>query len=338
MLEKALSALDTEFPLTGTVLVVDDDPLALAYARRLLLAKGFQVVQAPSGEEALRRLKTEGFLPDVIVLDMHMDGMNGIEFLREIKADPRLRLIPVLVVTGDKEYKIEALNLGASDFIAKPFRVAEMQAKINTQVRMCQAVKELESIEDILLTLANTVEARDAYTEAHTRHVSVLSGAVGRALHLEDKGDVRVLELAGHLHDIGKIGVSDAILVKRGPLTEDETTIMRTHSLIGYNLLKPLRSLRDALPGILHHHERWDGSGYPGGLTGESIPLAARVVGLVDCFDALTTTRPYRAAMPREKAIEIILRDENRRLWDPNVLDVFLSVLENPDPETQGAL
>ena len=314
---------------TGSVLVVDDDSLAQAYIKRLLTPMGYQVLSSLSGEEALDRLKGMESPPEVIVLDVHMGGLSGLDVLRSIKGDVRLALIPVLVVTGDKDYELEALRLGASDFISKPFQAAEMRARVQTQVRMSQAIRAMEHAEDLLVTLANVVEARDAYTESHTRHVAALSEAVGRAMGLDCAEDLRVLRLGGYLHDLGKIAISDSILVKPGPLTEEEWVLMRSHPMVGHNLLQPLRTLRDILPTILHHHERWDGSGYPSGLRGKSIPLSARVVGIADCYDAVTTDRPYRKALPHERAVAI-LQDETQELWDPDVLDAFLDIVESP--------
>ena len=328
MIERGF-AIEPPLPQSGTVMVVDDDSLAQAYARRLLVSKGYQVATALSGEEALQRLRANETTPDVIVLDVHMTGMSGLEALREIKADKRLSLIPVLVVTGDKEYKIEALKLGASDFISKPFHAAEMRARVVTQVRMSQAIQALENAEDVLVTLANTIEARDSYTESHTRHVSSLAEEVGRMLGLEYESDIRILRLGGYLHDIGKIAISDAILIKSSELSDEEWVTMRSHPVIGYNLLKPLKTLRDILPAILHHHERWDGSGYPRGLKGPSIPLSARVIGIVDCFDAVTTDRPYRKAMTREQAVEL-LKEDCRAGWDPEVLEALLEIIRDP--------
>lgn len=310
----------------GTVLVVDDDSLAQAYAKRLLAPLGFEVVPSLSGADALARLRARDSLPDVIVLDVHLTDMLGLDLLRELKEDSRLALIPVLVVTGDPGHELEALRLGASDFVSKPFKAAEMRARVQAQARMGQAVRALERAEDLLITLANIVEARNAYPESHTRNVAALGEAVGRALGLNRPEELRVLRLGGLLHDIGKIAIADALLVKPAPLTAEEQAEMRKHSEIGYNLLKPLKTMSDVLPAVLHHHERWDGSGYPRGLKGSSIPLAARVVGIADCYDAITTDRPYRKALSHERTVRIIAEEE-RGQWDPEVLEAFSSVV-----------
>ncbi len=326
MRRASTSAERTEPAPGGFVLVVDDDPVAATLVKDLLEPAGYAVLSASSGRQALEFLKAHAEPPDVVLLDVQMPGMDGLEMLKLLKADAELRLIPVLMVTGDEEQEVRALELGASDYIAKPFRTSKLRAKVQSHVRMSRAVRELERMEDILMAIANAAEARSAYTEAHTRRVALLSGAIARNMNIVDPGGLRGLRLGGHLHDIGKIAVPDAILLKPGPLDEEEWRIMRRHPMKGAEILSPLHGLKNVRPVVLHHQERWDGSGYPHGLQGEAIPLTARIVSVADMYDAMTTERPYREAITADDALSTI-QNEAGRLLDPSVVDAFLRVV-----------
>ncbi len=263
---------------------------------RLLVGEGFIVHVAHDGDSALASIREDP--PDVIILDVLMPGIDGFEVCRQVKQDPATALTPVILLTGlgDREHRIAGINAGADDFLFKPFDAEELQARVRSLVRLKRQVDELESAESVILSLARTVEARDPYTEGHCERLSAYATALGAELGL-GTDDLNALHRGGYLHDVGKIGIPDAVLLKPAPLTADEYDTIKGHALIGETLCGSLRSLAAVRPIVRGHHERIDGSGYPDALRGDAVPLLAQIVGLVDVFDALTTTRPYRAAL-----------------------------------------
>ncbi len=304
------------------ILVVDDEDSLRNLLATLLRSRGYVVQEARHGLEALDQI--EGDLPDLILLDLAMPKMNGFEVLKVLKKRPETQLIPVIVLTAYAHEKVRALDLGADDFLAKPFDHAELLARLRAHLRLRSFIHELERAEDILAVLARMVEAKDSYTEAHTERVTAYALELGQSLDLGEE-ERAALRRGGLLHDIGKIGVPEAILKKPGPLTPEEFEVMKTHTLLGEEICRPLQSLRTALPIIRNHHERWDGKGYPDGLEGEAIPLLARIVAIADAYDAMTSDRPYRPAMSPEKA-QKILEEGRGQQWDPQLVDLFLGL------------
>lgn len=306
------------------ILVVDDEEMIRELLRVNLQRAGFEVEEAADGLEGLEKLQQEEI--DLVVLDLRMPHMNGFEFLKVVKRDRRYRLIPVIVMTGYEHEELRALELGADDFLSKPVERARLLARVRAHIRMKSFIEEMEHIEDVLVFLAQVAEAKDHYTEAHLERVSRYSLAIGRVLRLDEEM-LEQLHKGALLHDIGKVGVPDRILQKPGRLTPEEYEEMKKHTIIGYEMCKPLRSLQGgALLVIRHHHERWDGKGYPDGLKGEEIPLLARIVSVVDAYDAMTTDRVYRKALPEEKARAEIQRNAGSQ-FDPKVAEVFLDIL-----------
>ncbi len=318
---------------SGTVLAVDDDPEVLEALADTLGLLGYEVWQALDGETALVLARERQ--PDVILLDVQMPGMDGYEVCRRLKSSEEAQLIPVVFLTGRKgrEDRIKGLDAGATDFLSKPCDLTDLEVRVRNLVRFRRLTQDLDSAEKILFSIARTIEARDENTGEHCDRLARTAVRLGSHLGLEQE-DLQSLRRAGYLHDIGKIGVPDAILLKPGKLDEEEWAIMRSHVEIGVQICAPLRTLKPVLPIIRHHHERRDGSGYPDGLRGEEIPYLARVFQVVDIYDALTNERCYRPALPVERAVEI-LREETFRngWWDPGVVESFVELVERGELE-----
>jgi putative two-component system response regulator len=288
-------------PPRGVILVVDDEQANRALLVRMLAAEGYQVHAAADGESALAELECHA--PDIILLDVQMPGINGFEVCRRVKQNPATRLTPVVMVTGleAREHRLEGINAGADDFIAKPFDAEELRARVRSLLRLKNYTDELDSAESVIMSLALTVEARDPYTDGHCQRLAAYATALGEALHL-DADDLAALHRGGYLHDVGKVGIPDAVLLKPAKLTQTEFDLMKQHTVIGERLCGNLRSLAPVRSIVRHHHERLDGSGYPDGLCADAVPLLAQIVGIVDVYDAITTDRPYRAAASPEHA------------------------------------
>ncbi len=306
------------------ILAVDDEEALLGLMVRILTRQGYRVMEAQNGAEALARVEEE--IPDLIFLDLRMPGMGGLETLQHLKADQRTALVPVIVVTADADEKVRALDLGADDFVAKPFDPAELLARTRAHLRLRQAIQDLDNAESILVSVARLVEVKDAYTEQHVERVAQVAVQLGRMLGLSQE-ELKALQRGALLHDIGKIGISERILKKPGRLTEDEFEEMKRHVLIGEEICWPLRTLRGALSIIRNHHERWDGSGYPDGLAREEIPLMARIVAVADVFDALGSDRAYRRALPPDQVLRILSAESGHSL-DPLLVDLLMRLID----------
>jgi putative two-component system response regulator len=293
---------------TGKVLVVDDYVPNADGMRDLLIAGGHSVRVAHNGLDALRLADDE--VPDLVLLDVVMPKMSGVEVCRELKARPVTRLTPVVLITGshDREQRLAGLDAGADDFLHKPIDVTEFATRVRSLLRTKRLVDELESTEAIMTMLGHLVEARDPYTEGHCQRLAAFATTLGAALGLSPL-DIDTLSRGAALHDIGKIGVPDTVLLKRSRLNPEELALMKQHPVIGDNLCRTVKSLERVRPIVRSHHERIDGRGYPDGLSGDDVPLLAQIVGVVDVFDALTTNRPYRGAMTTAQAYDVMLAD-----------------------------
>jgi putative two-component system response regulator len=314
------------------ILIVDDESAARTALESLLRREGYEVRDASDGPSALHECAK--FRPDLILLDILMPGMNGFEVCRRIKATPETRLTPVVLITGlsATEDRIEGINAGADDFLSKPLDFNELLARARSLLRLKQITDELENAETVLFTLAESIEARDPYTRGHCERLAEMSSRLGAQLGIPDE-HIKALRWAGTVHDVGKVAVPDAILLKPGPLTLEEMTMMRRHSVVGERICAPLRAFRLVTPIIRHHHEKRDGSGYPDGLRGEEIPLTARILQLADVYDALTTDRPYRTAVPSEEALQIMDDEAKLGWWDQDLFDRFRGMIR----ETRSA-
>jgi putative two-component system response regulator len=325
------------------VLVVDDELATVKFLTRLLNNTGAEVSSTTDARQVPELVASQD--PDLIILDLHMPHMDGFEVMEKLgPLRSPLRYLPVLVLTGDtaSAVKQRALRVGARDFLSKPFDTVEAMLRIRNllttrhfyialeqeQQRLEQSVRErtrelAETHLEIVGRLARAAEYRDDNTGEHTRRVGRLSALLARKLGY-DADAVEMIERAAALHDVGKVGVPDAILLKPGPLTPAEVEIMRTHAVVGAKILSNSRAplLRMAEAIALTHHERWDGSGYPAGLAGGNIPFVGRIVALADSFDAMTHSRPYQAAITVDHALGMLI-DLRGRAYDPTVVDAF---------------
>ena len=311
------------------ILIVDDQPDNIATIRDILGNNTFTLFVAQNGEEALHKIKKIN--PDLILLDALMPVMDGFEVARVVKNDPQMKLIPIIMITAldSVQDRVKGLEAGVDDFISRPFNIFELKARINNLLRLKEAIDELENAEQVIFSLAKTVEAKDKYTEGHCNRLADLAQAMGQWLNFSES-ELKILKRGGLLHDIGKIAIHDSILLKPGKLTPEEFEIVKEHPKIGMQICSPLKTLQPVLPVILYHHERYNGSGYPEGLQGEEIPLLARIIGLVDCFDSLTTKRPYRRALSISEAMEICQKETEKGLWDPKLFKILKELIHEP--------
>jgi cyclic di-GMP phosphodiesterase len=307
----------------SSILVVDDMPFNLEVMEGILYREGYRVVTASNAGEALQVIESKPV--DLAVLDVMMPGMNGFDLCRKLKSLAGRRFFPVVLVTALNELddKIAGLEAGADDFLTKPFHTVELIAKIRSLLRLRKLQGELDHSEDIILTLAVAIEAKDPYTKGHSERVGNLSMDFASYIGLPS-GDQHLLYKAGVLHDIGKIGVDDYILHKSDDLTAGELKSIREHVIVGEHICKPLHSARKILPAIRHHHERWDGTGFPDRLRGDEIPFFARIVAITDTFDAMVSKRPYRAAFSPKEALGRMEQEKSQDQWDPALIDRFI--------------
>lgn len=313
------------------IVVADDDAQMRDLLAGLVRDLGYEAVEAPDGKAALAAVAARA--PDLVLSDVSMPGLDGFEVCRRLKADPATRLIPVVLITGiGNEHKVEGLEAGADEFLGKPFSPEELRARVRSLLRMKGFIDELEHAEAVLCAMGRSIEAKDPYTGGHCERLAEYAISLAGALGMGED-EVTALRRGGYLHDLGKVAVPDAILLKNGPLTPEERLVIQRHPVVGEEICRPLRTFGAVLPIIRHHHERWDGSGYPDGLRGEAIPVTARVLQVVDIFDAMTTDRPYRRALPKAAALEA-LEAEARKGWsDPRMVEAFRAVVNGAGGE-----
>ena len=300
-------------PKSRTVLVVDDYEPNLRGLGLLLERADYTVLTATNGRDALDIVRAER--PDLVLLDVVMPGISGLDVCAEIKRSADTRLTPVVLISGaqERQTRLDGLDAGADDFLNKPVDPEELQTRVRSLLRLKCLTDDLESAESLFLTLGRIIEARDPCTEGHCERLTDYATSLGRRLNL-DEADLVALHRGAFLHDIGKIAIPDRVLLKKGRLTRKEYDLMKQHPVVGDGLCRTVRSFEAVRPIVRHHHERLDGRGYPDGLMGDDIPLLAQIVSIVDVFDALTTDRPYRKAVPVATAYEM-LRDNARQGW-----------------------
>jgi putative two-component system response regulator len=307
------------------VLIVDDYEPNLSGLRQLLELAGYSVLTASNGEDALRVVNDER--PDLVLLDVIMPGISGVDVCAALKRDAATRLTPVVLISASqqRDMRIAGLDAGADDFLNKPIDPDELFTRVRSLLRLKRVTDELESAEALFLTLGRVIEARDPCTEGHCERLAEYATALGEALHLE-RHDLEALQRGAFLHDIGKIAIPDRVLLKQGRLTAAEYALMQQHPVIGDQLCATVRSFEPVRPIVRHHHERLDGRGYPDKLAGDAIPLVARIVSIVDVFDALTTDRPYRKALTPDTAFRIMREDARGGWCDPALLETFIEL------------
>ncbi len=312
-------------PRRSRVLVADDTESIRALYKKLLATDGHEVLAVADGEAALAAVHE--YQPDVVLLDVTMPILDGLEVCRRLKSDPATRLTPVVLVTGlsDLQDRIKGIEAGADEFLSKPVHPLELRARVGSLTRMKHLLDALDSAEAAFMTLALTIEARDPMTNGHCERLASYAVALGKTLGVAET-DLQALNRGGYLHDVGKVGIPDAVLLKRGPLTAAEFELMKKHPDIGDSLCAPLQSLRAVRPIIRCHHERLDGSGYPQGLRGDDVPLLAQIVGIADVYDALTSHRPYRPALSTDDAARHLLQEAGQGKFLRDHVEAFLSV------------
>jgi putative two-component system response regulator len=332
------------------ILVVDDDRMNLKMAEHIL-KQNYEVLCVTSGEEALEILAQERM--DLILLDLHMPGMDGLEVFEKIKASDRMKDTPVIFLTADseRETEVKIFNAGAMDYIQKPFLAEVVIRRIGRILELYHLQQSLQNevdkktvelresnrkvrhlSEQMMMTLANTVDAKDQYTRGHS--VRVATYAKEMAVRMgKSKEETDMVYYIGLLHDIGKIGISDAIINKPGKLTDEEYAVIKTHPAIGADILKDMTEIPNAAVGAHWHHERYDGNGYPDGLKGEEIPEYARIIGVADAYDAMTSKRSYRDVLPQEVVRAEIEKGKGTQ-FDPHIADIMLAMMDE-DSEYQ---
>ncbi len=308
------------------VLVVDDMATNRLLVKAILEAQGCQVMEAESGERAIKRLLENNF--DAVLLDVLMPGMDGFDVCTHIRQMPGQEFLPVIMLTsldtpGDVA---RGFDCGATDFVPKPFNSTELVARVKSAVQKKRLIDRLDDTESVLFALARMVEAKDQDTHDHCDRLSHMAVVFGRSLGYGFE-ELDALRRGGILHDIGKLGIPDAVLLKKGPLSDSEWILMRQHPVIGAELCRPLRTMKNTVDIIHYHHERWDGSGYPDGLREYAIPELARVFQIVDIYDALSSERPYKPAFPPEKVIAIMEQECAKGYWDPDLVERFLDIV-----------
>jgi len=331
------------------ILIVDDEPANIDVLRRILARAGFTRIESTTDSRDAVSLYIR-HRPDLILLDLHMPNLDGLQVMAQLSEIVEASYLPILILSADvtPDARRAALSRGAKDFVSKPFHADEILLRIKTlletrllyiqiqsqnqllEVKVRERTRALEEAQDeIIERLAMAAEFRDDNTGQHTQRVGQMAALIARQLGMPD-AEISLMRRAAELHDVGKIGVPDAILLKMGKLTNEEFEIVKTHTVIGARILSggkfPL--LRRAEEIAFSHHERWDGTGYAG-LAGTEIPLAGRIVAVADVFDALTQQRPYKAAWPVADAVAEIDRQRERQ-FDPGVADAFLRVIEGP--------
>ena len=323
-----------------SVLIVDDEPVVRISIEAILADENYQLYFAANGPEAIQ--KACQLLPDVILLDLMMPGMDGLAVCRNIRQVPVLAEVPIIIITAvdDRQVRLDGLLSGADDYLTKPIDRFELRARLQTitrldryrklyqeRERLEQALSELKhAYDETIRGWTKAVDIRDRETEGHSQRVSTLAVELARAAGVEEDELVYV-RWGSLLHDIGKLGIPDAVLHKPGPLDEAERALMDQHPVFAYQMLSPIEYLRPALDIPYCHHEQWNGSGYPRGLKGEEIPLFARVFSIVDVWDALTSDRPYRNAWSKE-ATRAYIHQHSGTSFDPHLVSLFWAVLD----------
>ncbi len=312
--------------MPARILIVDDLTENLEILEGLLEPEGYLLDKAHDGQEAVDKALAEP--PDLILMDVSMPRMTGFEACRRLKEDERTRLVPIVLVTGltAREDRIQGIAAGCDDFLTKPVDSEQLLARTRNLLRTKALVDDLEQAENVLVSLANALEAKDNYTRGHSERVATYAEALGGAAGL-GRDERTNLRRAGLLHDIGKIGIPLEYLQKPSKLTSEEYEIVKLHPGIGFDICKPLRTMAPLLHLIRGHHERLDGTGYPDKLEGDAIAVALRCLTIADVYDALTSDRAYRRAMPRDSAFRILREEATMGMWDLRLIDLLADTL-----------
>jgi putative two-component system response regulator len=310
------------------VLVVEDSEEWRGLLKNMLTAAGMDVVAVGDGVRALDMFAQ--FQPDLVLSDVALPNMDGVEVCRRVKETPHGPLIPVMLITGvgTEDDRSRGVEAGADDYLSKRIKAETLLARTRQLLRKKSLVDEMERIEAVLEALVRALDGRDPNTEGHCNRVAAWSVRLGQRMGMS--GDELVsIRRAASVHDIGKVAVPDAVLLKPGRLTAAERAVMQIHPVVGERICSPLRVFRVAATIVRHHHEKLDGSGYPDGLKGEEIPLAVRVVQIVDVFDALVNMRPYRNRLSHSEALQLMKEEVMRGWWDAMVFERFREMTQH---------
>ncbi|MBT7073891.1 MAG: response regulator [Anaerolineae bacterium] len=326
-----------------TILIVDDEFIGRQTLESVLDGEGYTLKMAESGSEALE--KASLLQPDLILLDVMMPGMTGYEVCARVREDKSIAEIPIIILTALDDHKsmLQALKSGADDFLSKPFDRHELRARVagimrvNRYKKLVDERTKLEhahaeliaAYDSTILGWSKAMDLRDRETEGHSQRVADLSVKIARVIGIGEH-DLTHMRRGTFLHDMGKLGIPDSILHKKGKLTKEEWIVMKTHPIIAYDMLSAIEYLHPALDIPYSHHERWDGSGYPRGLKGTEIPLVARIFAVVDVWDALLSNRPYRKAWSKEKTLAHI-QEESGKHFDPDIVAIFMDIMASND-------
>ena len=310
------------------ILVVDDHVASRMAAVAVLAMEGYEVIEADSGFTGVELVAQKA--PDLILLDVMMPEMDGFQVCQLLKQNEHTRLIPIIFISGlnDRRSRIRGIEVGADDFLSKPFDRLELTARVKSLVTQKRLNQELDHAEQVLFSIARAIESRDPKTGDHCERLVKFGKAFGEYLNLT-RNQIRDLMWGGYLHDIGKVAIPDAVLLKTGKFTAQEWDIMKQHVLIGEKICQPLRNIRGVIPIIRHHHERWDGSGYPDGLVGEDIPYLAQVFQMIDIFDALISERPYKRAFTLEEAKALMAQETALGWRNPRLMQQFTEFISS---------
>jgi cyclic di-GMP phosphodiesterase len=324
-------------PSSYRIVVAEDDPGNARLFRELLAAAGHDVRLAADGVEALALVAD--CKPDLILLDLDMPRLGGYEVCRRVKQDPATRLIPLVIVTGSGAFdaKLRAWEMGADDFLSKPLHCVELLARCRSLLRVKRLIDELDTAESVVFALARAVEAKSPYTQGHAARVTLYALALADEVGV-GPDDRATLRKGALLHDIGKISIPDAILDKPAPLTAEEQELVRQHTVQGARIVEPLQSLREAVPLIRSHHERFDGRGYPDGLRGDDIPPLVRVLSVADVYDSLASKRPYRDALPHAACLKMLSENARAGGLDPDLTETFCALMIDQGRAAHGPL
>jgi putative two-component system response regulator len=323
---------------SGRLLLVDSLEINRRLAKGMLRSAGqYEFFEAGTGRAALEILESQPV--DLVILDLMLPDISGPEFCRRLKGNRKTQFLPILMITSMQgaEHEVLGIDAGADEYLTKPLHPSVLRARVRALLRHKSAIDSLDEAETILFALAQAVEARDSYTAEHCQRLATYSVALGVALGLS-RGELIALYRGGFLHDIGKISIPDSILHGSQRLTEAEWLVMKQHTIRGEEICRPMKSLGPVLPIIRSHHEKWDGSGYPDRLRGEDIPLLARILQIVDIFDALITERTYKRAYSVEESTRILEEEASRGWRDPELVSLFVTLLNQNMLESTASL
>jgi putative two-component system response regulator len=308
------------------VLVVDDDAGVLNLFARALSSEGYEVQTAVDFDSTRQMIEREP--PDVILLDVVLPGTDGFSICKWLKDNASTRLTPVILVTafGDRESRIKGRRAGADDLLTKPVDLQELLARVAAAAKLKRYTDDLDSAASIVMTLAVMIEARDGTAEGHCHRMANYATAIGRALGL-GAADLQALHRGGFLHDIGMLAIPPSVLLKAGPLEAEEFERVKSHTIVGDDLCRNLRSLQPVRPIVRHHHERRDGSGYPDHLQGDEIPLLAQIISVVDTYEAVTQNRPYQRTQSPADAIRLLRGEADQGLRDGGIVESFARIV-----------